>query len=126
MRKNTGKTIGYIAVVILIIVVAVIAIARSANIGDVTGKPYSVKLTSPLTFGPGTWVYYDDDGQEQPLNCERFFNITCESENGDIEFSVTVGKNNTLSFPHIKVNGEDQNIDCIYRGFSADCLTTMK
>lgn len=120
-----GKSFGIALGIVVFIIVIVFTIGRSINIGDVTGKPYSVKLISNVNFGTGDWVYYNEAGQEKPLNCERSFaRITCESENGELEFSATLGKRNAITFPSITVNGEKQSIQCADRLIGADCLTT--
>lgn len=124
--SSMGKSFGIALAVVVLIIVVVFTIGRSINIGDVTGKPYSVKLTSTINFGTGDWVYYNEAGQEKPLNCERSFaHITCESENGELEFSATLGKRSAITFPSITVNGEKQSIQCANRLIGADCLTTM-
>ena len=122
-----GKSLGIVLAVILLIIVSVIAIGHSMNIGDVTGKPYSVRLTSHVNFGTGDWVYYNEAGQEKPLNCERSFaRITCESENGELGFSATLGRRGGITSPSITVNGEKQTVQCATRFIGADCLTTIK
>ena len=121
-----GKSFGVALAVVVLIIVIVFTIGRSINIGDVTGKPYSVKLTNNVSFGTGDWVYYNEAGQEKPLNCDRSFaRITCESENGELEFRATLGKRNAITFPSITVNGKKQTVQCADRLIGADCLTTI-
>lgn len=120
-KSNVWSVVGVIALVVL--GVGTLAI-NSAAVGEIEGKPYSVKRTERGFFNPGTWVYYNSDGIETPLDCKRaLFGVEC-SDGEKVKFSAHSNKSDDISFPSITVNGEERDIRCANRGFIVDCLTS--
>lgn len=127
MTHSDSKAGVTILVVIVAIIAIIFTIGNSINVGNVEGKPYSIKQTSAVVIGAGNWIYYDEDGQEKPLNCSRLIVVTCDSEDGRVHFTTTLsGKNNVATFPAITIDGKPQDIHCAARFIGTECLTTFK
>lgn len=126
MTHSDSKAGTIILVVIVAIVGIIFTIGNSINVGNVEGKPYSIKQTSAVFIGAGNWIYYDEDGQEKPLNCSRLIVVTCDSEDGRVHFTATLSKNNAATFPAITIDGKPQDIHCAARFIGTECLTTFK
>lgn len=121
--KNTAITLTLIIVLVFGIMVTVMS---KAEVGNVTGKPYSIKQTTYSPFGAGTWVYYNEKGAERPLTCTKVFTINCKNDNNTVIFTATVdNKNQILMFPSIKINGEEHKIICAKDFFTTSCRTTL-
>lgn len=127
MRTTIKNIVIALTLIAILIVGITVTVMNKATVGDVTGEPYSIKQTAYSPFGAGTWVYYNEEGKERPLNCTRVFTINCENDNKTVIFTATIdNKSQVLMFPKITINGKEQEIFCAKDFFTTTtCLTTL-